>query len=183
MSVALKKSRAWCLTTSTTETHQCKGRPGVNIQSQRSSSGCQHHHFLSSSCSRAGVGSVSRRYQQSQRSGNGLYSQRSPTCAAGVWVSCGPWASPSPLPALLEQELLVRAWRGRGLFGSKLMQNTVTALSCELLRRSCKGYAQPRVCLRGERKDCYGKRPHHCSWCCTVRCLYNSAKWQAQTHS
>lgn len=35
------------------------------------------------------------------------------------------------------------------------MQNTVKALSCELLRRGrdgCKGYAQPWACLQGDRE-------------------------------
>lgn len=43
------------------------------------------------------------RLQQSQSSGNGLYSQRGPTCAGGVWAGRGPHTA--PLSALPEQGL------------------------------------------------------------------------------
>lgn len=64
----------------------------------------------------------------------------------GQGPSCG--LRVTPLATLPEQGSAVCAWGVRGLFGteSKLMQNTVKALSCELLRRGHGGgkeYARP----------------------------------------
>ena len=92
-----------------------------------------------------------------------------PACGpAGAWASPRLWLCAALLAPLPGQGSAACALGVPRLFGtgSKLMQNTVQALSCELLRRGhgrCKEYAQPWVCLWGERKGCCGKWPRHCS--------------------
>lgn len=93
-------------------------------------------------------------------------------CAAGLQARGRAWGCglrETPLAPRPEQGFAVCALGVRRPFGvgSKLMQNTVKALSCELLRRGrggCKEHAQPWVCLRGGRKGCCGKWPRHCSY-------------------
>lgn len=95
--------------------------------------------------------------------------------------------SHSPAASFPELGLPVCAWGARSCLALEASWcKTVKALSCELLMRGrggCKGYTQPRVCLRAERKGCCGKWPHRCSLWCAVCCLYNRAKWQVQAHS